>query len=134
MAIPMQTDREVYRQIAERFGGRVPSTFTTPVILDESPTIQPLPLEPLTVITVPADMSPRDVEQLQQDVLEQFKKWNMGHCLVVTDGISVERIDAPLLQLEAGRDANINFCPSCHEYQRPTPSGHCPGCGAGMAG
>jgi hypothetical protein len=31
-------------------------------------------------------------------------------------------------------EQGIRKCTYCHEYQRPTPLGHCPGCGAGMAG
>jgi hypothetical protein len=39
--------------------------------------------------------------------------------------------DPNALPIRVIRDG-AQLCPYCHEYQRPTESGHCPGCAAGL--
>jgi hypothetical protein len=105
-----------------------------PIAYTGNPTIQALPPEPLTVITVPEATSPQRLQEIAEECKRGFEQHGMGKCMVVTDGVKVERMGTPLRQLGADEHGNIAYCPSCHEYQRPTPSGRCPGCGAGMEG
>jgi hypothetical protein len=41
-------------------------------------------------------------------------------------------VDLKFEYADSSFSIETRLCGWCHEYQQPTASGHCPGCGAGM--